>query len=176
MKRLLVCLLLSLLLHVCVFGVPWPAFKLKSFAASISPKSSEMPLAVGLTDLPPAAAAMALPPPENSEPDAGVSLEVAAGQKPSAAYLDRLSLKIFNAWQYPLSARRAGHEGVVKVFFTLDSGGRLGECRIAASSGFADLDLAATQAVRDGGPYGPFGSEITADKLSITARLRYQLD
>lgn len=176
MKRLLACLLLSLALHACAFCVPWRALKLKSFAGVANPHSSEQPLTVGLTDLPPAATAMALPPDESSEPDAGVSLEVAAGQRPSSAYLHRLSLKIFNVWQYPLSAQRAGHEGTVKVFFTLDNCGRLGECRVAESSGFAELDGAAVRAVQDGGPYGAFGSEITADKLSITARLRYQLD
>lgn len=175
MKRLLVCLLLSLALHAGVFVVPWQSLKLKTMTAALNPAAADQAVTVGLTDLPPVAADAALPSPPAGH-EAGLALEVGAGQKPSAAYLERLSRQIFKAWDYPLSARQAGHAGVVKVFFVLDRAGRLVECRVKTSAGFAELDAAAVSAVIQGGPYGAFGPEIAADTLSITARLCYVLD
>ncbi len=139
MKRLLVCLLLSLALHALILCVPWQGLKFKTLAAAINPADGPQPVTVGLTDLPPqpltASAAVSQP----AESEAGIGLEVAGGLKPSRTYLDRLSLRIFKAWDYPLSARQAGHEGVAKVFFVLDSQGAVGECRIETSTGFAEL-------------------------------------
>lgn len=50
---------------------------------------------------------------------------------------------------YPAAAREAGVEGVVLLAVHVFADGRVGEVRLKASSGSADLDAAAIQAVKD---------------------------
>jgi TonB family protein len=46
----------------------------------------------------------------------------------------------YNFNDYPTDAMRAGEEGYVTVSFTIGTDGRMSECHVARSSGYADLD------------------------------------
>ncbi len=50
--------------------------------------------------------------------------------------------------KYPSSARRSGHEGTVKLSFTVSSSGRVSSVRVSQSSGHSSLDRAALSAIR----------------------------
>src|SRR5437764_7570655 len=49
-----------------------------------------------------------------------------------------------NEWysfqDYPMEAIRSGEEGYVTVSFTIGTDGLMSDCRVARSSGFAELD------------------------------------
>jgi len=69
------------------------------------------------------------------------------------SYLDALRLRIDRAKRYPLSARRAGIEGVAQVRFTISPKGRLSGVRLVKTSGSAVLDNEAVQTVYRAAPY-----------------------
>jgi len=54
---------------------------------------------------------------------------------------------------YPHMARKHGIEGIVRVSFSVSSGGWPSKIHVAKSSGFDILDEAAVQAVKNGKPY-----------------------
>jgi len=75
--------------------------------------------------------------------------DFSAGLPPATiADIDPVPLRSISA-SYPISARRLGQQGLVKVRADVDADGRVTGCVVAASSGFASLDNAALDAVRN---------------------------
>ncbi len=80
---------------------------------------------------------------------AGVGAGGSSGGLPgeTVADIDPVPLRAIAA-AYPLSARRLGQQGLVKVQADIDADGVVISCLVATSSGFASLDNAAVDAVR----------------------------
>lgn len=77
--------------------------------------------------------------------------------------------------EYPPSARRAHHEGVVSVRVEVLETGRVGRIELAASSGFRDLDQAALKAAA-AWRFEPAYEGGTPIKSLATVRCRYVLN
>jgi len=93
-----------------------------------------------------------------------------------ADYAEQVKAAILSAKAYPAAAERLGHEGVAKVSFTLDASGSLAAISLRSSSGFAELDDAALDAVRHAAPFAPLPAELNRDSLSLSITLRFQLE
>jgi periplasmic protein TonB len=101
----------------------------------------------------PAAAAVASPvAPEGETGSAKGSASVAAIE---GDYLRGLQRAIARNRFYPPGARRQDVTGVATVAFTIQSDGRLGDIRLAKSSGSEALDQAALETLRRLGSYRP---------------------
>lgn len=92
-----------------------------------------------------------------------------------SSFFRRLRNGIYNVWNYPASAARAGQEGVCLLSMTFLKDGTLKEVKLLESSGTPILDKAAIAAVRKGGPYGSLPRIYEKDKLTIMASFRYDL-
>jgi protein TonB len=73
---------------------------------------------------------------------------------------------------YPQGEQQAGHEGKVKLSFTLGPDGKLLGVDVDGSSGFSALDSAAVAAVKSAAPFEPIPPALhrSSAKLSITLR------
>lgn len=80
----------------------------------------------------------------------------AASQAGIRSYLAAVRARIEAAKQYPPNARRRGIEGRAMVRFRLAADGQLLVVRLAAASGFRELDQAALSAVRRAAPFPGF--------------------
>lgn len=76
---------------------------------------------------------------------------------------------------YPESARRAGHEGVVRLFAEIDEKGRPVEVRVLQSSGFAVLDQRALETVRDRWRFKPARMAGVPVRSSVVIPIRFSL-
>ncbi|QIG80065.1 energy transducer TonB [Stakelama tenebrarum] len=74
--------------------------------------------------------------------------------QPPAAPARLRSGYIGNA-DYPVEARRHGEEGVVRIRFVIGTDGRVGDCRIAVSSGSDALDAASCRLIAERFAYDP---------------------
>lgn len=170
-RRLIICLSLSVLIHMLVLAQPW---NLMAPAAAREHQDESIPVEL-VEDAQPRES---VPVPEE-EPlppivPEGVSFE-ALGEV-SADYLDLLKARIFNVWEYPREAIDAGADGIVRLRFVLDSLGAVTEIGVLSGSGSESLDSAAVDAVLVAGPFGPFTEEISQETLTITGTFRYVLD
>jgi protein TonB len=93
-----------------------------------------------------------------------------------ADYAAQVKAAIIGAKAYPAAAERAGHEGVAKVSFSLDASGALATAALRSSSGFAELDDAALDAVRHAAPFAPLPAELNRDSLSLSITLQFRLE
>ena len=93
-----------------------------------------------------------------------------------AEYSGSVSSRIRQHQHYPGSEQQAGHEGKVKVSFTLAADGHLVDVSVASSSGFSELDAAAQAAVKSAAPFAPIPAELkrSSARLSITLRFFLQ--
>lgn len=76
---------------------------------------------------------------------------------------------------YPSASRSRHEEGVVMLAFTLDRGGRVVASRIARGSGFGDLDREALDMLRRAQPFPTPPPDLTEQRFSYTAPMRYDL-
>jgi protein TonB len=76
---------------------------------------------------------------------------------------------------YPGLARRRGYEGVVLLDVLVSAEGRVGELRVACSSGYSLLDRAAVEAV-DGWRFEPGrrGDRPVSMRVRVPVRFRLQ--
>lgn len=172
-KRLIICLSISILVHVLVLAQPW-----NLMAPPAAGESEDEAIPVELVE--DAQPRESTPAPEEEEPllptivPEGVSFEVQG--EVSADYLELLKARIFNAWEYPQEAIDAGADGIVRLRFVLDSLGVVTEIGVLSGSGNHSLDSAAVAAVLEAGPFGPFTEEISQETLTITGTFHYVLD
>jgi TonB family protein len=169
-RRLIICLSLSVLIHVLVLAQPW---NLMAPAAAREHQDESIPVEL-VEDAQPRELVPVPEEPLPSDVPEGVSFE-ALGEV-SADYLELLKAKIFNAWEYPREAIDAGADGIVRLRFVLDSLGEVIEIGVLSGSGNDSLDSAAADAVLEAGPFGPFTEEISPETLTITGTFRYVLD
>jgi protein TonB len=75
---------------------------------------------------------------------------------------------------YPETARERGEEGLVLLRFRIDRSGRVLDCTVARSSGYADLDNAAVEMMR-GAVLPPFPPSMPEQSLEIAVPIRFGL-
>ena len=158
--RLLVCLAISILLHIFIVIQPFHVLTKQA-----NPLSHMATVPVGLVDIPQQLA--------KSDRE-GVSFEAEGGV--GKVYLNKLKVKIFNIWQYPEDAIRKGEQGKVTISFVLNDKGELMDLGVLVSSGFLSLDSAAMAAVEKASPFGFFTGDIKEKTLKVTGNFGYVLD
>jgi protein TonB len=92
-----------------------------------------------------------------------------------AGYMTRLREKIESIWVYPPEAARRGIYGDLKIRFTINKDGSLGEVRLIRTSGYKMLDDAAIKALKDGQPYWPLPDSWHMKSYTILGHFVYSL-
>ncbi|MBK1656057.1 hypothetical protein CKO29_15325 [Allochromatium vinosum] len=91
------------------------------------------------------------------------------------AYLTALQRAIARHQHYPAGARRHGQTGVATLAFVIEADGRIGQIRLAQSSGHASLDQAALQALARLGRFDPIPKSIGRSRWSLRIPIRFDL-
>jgi protein TonB len=92
-----------------------------------------------------------------------------------AGYMTKLKEKIESIWVYPPEAAQRGIYGDLKIQFTINKDGTLGEVRLIRTSGYKMLDDAAIKALRDGEPYWPLPDSWHMNSYTILGHFVYSL-
>ncbi|MEE9613809.1 MAG: energy transducer TonB, partial [Thermodesulfobacteriota bacterium] len=90
-------------------------------------------------------------------------------------YLMNMKRRIEFYWDYPPSAVRNGEQGRLKIDFTIDRDGSVGDIKVVKSSGYPPLDDAAVTAIRLASPFNPFPENFEIERVSIHGRFVYNL-
>jgi periplasmic protein TonB len=86
-------------------------------------------------------------------------------------YLNAMRDRIESSLEYPIAARSLRLNGVAIYDVVLDRQGRLIAVEIRLSSGESILDMAGTNAIRRGAPFGPVPSDVPGERIEIEVRL-----
>ncbi len=92
-----------------------------------------------------------------------------------ASYMQHIKDKIENVWIYPEDARMNNQQGQLLILFSIDKNGNLAKVQLIRSSGYASLDNAAIEAVKEAAPFPPLPKRLHIDKLNIYATFLYTL-
>ena len=98
--------------------------------------------------------------------------QVAAQQ----SYFSLLAATLAKHKRYPISSRRRGEEGVVKLFFIVNRNGNILEYRISESSGSKRLDEAVIKMLDKASPLPAFPNEMLQSQLEINVPIAFQLN
>ncbi|MDD5174169.1 MAG: energy transducer TonB [Candidatus Omnitrophica bacterium] len=90
-------------------------------------------------------------------------------------YQDSVKQKIQEEKRYPRQALRLGKRGTARVVFILISSGAIQDIRLLQSSGVADLDSEATDAIKRAGPFRPFPEGIDRQELNFEIDIAFML-
>jgi protein TonB len=91
-------------------------------------------------------------------------------------YLNVIRTRILAKRHYPPLARQRREEGVVRLRFTLSSGGALAQgVQMVTPSGFQTLDDQARHCVLAASPFPPFPPELQRDCLTVEVPIVYKL-
>ena len=167
--RFIACIALSTCIHALVIIQPRSII-----ARGDNPAANVLPVPVHLIEQTPEEVLFEEDLPGEENLDEGVSFE--AEGEVSADYMDQLKARIFNVWEYPSEAIEKGHDGMVKIFFVLDTAGSLTQIGVLTSSGHYSLDTAAMGAIERAAPFGPLTEDIETPLLKITGNFCYVLD
>ncbi|MBB5685155.1 energy transducer TonB [Sphingobium boeckii] len=102
-------------------------------------------------------------------------LDANAPSGTSRSYAARVRSWLLAHKTYPRRAKMRREEGVVRVFFVIDRGGRLMEGWVTAGSGFLSLDEEAAAMLRRASPYPSAPSEVRGDRIEISAPVEFTL-
>jgi len=91
------------------------------------------------------------------------------------SYMLGLKRRIETIWEYPETSRRAGEQGELVIRFVIGKSGKLQEAEVVKSSGYPQLDKAATKALRDASPFNPLPDSWGEDQFQITGNFIYHL-
>ncbi|MBV8410233.1 MAG: TonB family protein [Alphaproteobacteria bacterium] len=90
-------------------------------------------------------------------------------------YLWQIVRKL-SAGRFYQSAGQQSEQGVVVARITLARDGRLIDCGVARSSGFADLDHNVIETIRRASPFPPFPSDAAVDSATFIVPITYTQD
>lgn len=174
--RLLICLVLSLIIHAIIAlqpaRYPKDTQEYRSHVSSVPVKlvdyTSQLATVIDTGTVKKVQEAATV---SGSE---GISFKVEGGV--GGAYVEKLRMKIFKIWEYPEDAIRKGEHGKVTLNFVINSRGDLVDVKVLSGSGSQSLDAAAMEAVRKAVPYGPFTPDIKDNTIKITGDFCYVLD
>lgn len=96
-------------------------------------------------------------------------------RKAEANYYQTLMAYLARAKDYPVEARQARQQGVVRVRFTIDAHGTISGEVIKTSSGYALLDNATLALLRRVSPVPPLPRELGRDSVTIALPIEYSL-
>jgi len=91
------------------------------------------------------------------------------------SYLAEVRRRLEKEKNYPWTARRQHHEGVVILKFTIGNGGEIAGHKIARSSGHEVLDGAAAEALKKVGRFPPLPPALGRSQLNIQVPLAFRL-
>jgi len=94
-------------------------------------------------------------------------------------YLGHLRSKIgvvWDDWEYPAEVRDKGLNGTVTLRMCITRDGRLQALNITKHSPHQLLDSEALQMIRDAGPFMPFPSEFSIEKLNVSVSFVYEFN
>lgn len=174
-KRMILCLVLSVTLHVLILIQP-----IMIMARQVL--DQRFPVPVRLVNIPPELlkpledleSLEEAPLPGDEDTGEGVSFVAEGGV--ATGYLDQLKIKIFRIWEYPEDAIFKGEQGRVSIVFVLNKKGEVLDIRVLRSSGSGSLDAAAMDAVEKAAPFGPLADAGSSGTLKVTGHFAYVLD
>lgn len=119
-------------------------------------------------------------PPPVEAPPAATALAPKQGlsSKPSQATLSwqrSLALHLNKHKQYPAEARRAGAEGIVRLWLSLDRSGRVIESHIVKSSGSSHLDREAMEVLIRASPFPQPPSHVADLAFDFIVPIQFQI-
>jgi protein TonB len=91
-------------------------------------------------------------------------------------YFTELATMLAMHKRYPVSSRRKGEEGVVKLYFVVDRAGSVLDFRIAESSGFKKLDEAVLRMLKKAQPLPAFPQDMDHSTLEVNVPIVFQLN
>jgi len=98
--------------------------------------------------------------------------QVAARQ----SYFSLLAATLAKHKRYPISSRRKGEEGIVKLFFVVDRSGKVLEFGISESSGHTRLDEAVLSMIKKASPLPAFPADMLQPQLEVNVPIAFQLN
>ena len=99
-----------------------------------------------------------------------------ADAQATLTYLDSARSRIQQHLSYPITLRARGITGSVALHVTLKSDGSVAEASVTSSSGRAELDANALEAVRGAAPFPPFKEGTGAtDRLSFSLPVDFRI-
>jgi protein TonB len=124
--------------------------------------------------LPPGAVSTEAPvvAPDNPLTDADTPLTAREAEHP---YFEQLDRWLTRHKTYPAAMKKAGHQGVVMIRFTMDRAGRLLALQVVAGSGQTGLDEAALAMFRQAAPLPPLPPELPLPQLTLTLPVEFSL-
>lgn len=93
-----------------------------------------------------------------------------------AGYHSRIVELIKAKKQYPQIARRLGHQGIVRLSFSLSSNGELISSSVSKSSGFEELDKAALNSLKAVSRFPAFPSQLGPESRAFVVSLSFTID
>lgn len=120
----------------------------------------------------------ALPVSENGTEQHPVPGDPSSASRPAGPppdYVGLISGLLEKAKRYPTEARAAGHEGIVRLRFTLDASGRLLNWQIQGSSGFPELDEEAGHMVQRAAPFPAFPATLNRQRMALVVPIEFSL-
>ncbi len=91
-------------------------------------------------------------------------------------YLMNMKTRIELYWEFPVLAVRNGWQGNLRINFTINEDGTLGEIKIANSSGYPVLDDSARTALKLAAPLPPFPENFDIKQIKINAHFEYKIN
>jgi pilus assembly protein CpaC len=97
-------------------------------------------------------------------------------EPPETKYAQIIQKRILDNLTYPVFAREAGFQGIIKLGLLLSYQGEVMDVVVRESSGYKDIDDAAISTVKATSPYPPFPPSIESKELWIDIPIDYRLD
>lgn len=174
-----ICLIISLLFHVCLlivinkaFPISWMIMPLRTYHVEllrppVDPLNEEKQ---AITDL-----SGANPDKKTLPEDTEDTISLDTKDKRYISYAGIIKERLIRHWEYPAKARKNLIEGQILVIFSLNRQGDLTSVKILSPSVHSILDDEATRAIRAAAPFPSFPGSVTVQKLNIKANFTYKL-
>ena len=108
-------------------------------------------------------------------PPPSISKEVFVKLRES--YEDKILKKIHSMKHYPLTSQRRGHEGVVKIAFTLNKDGSLnGTAAVVKPCRYARLNDSAVKTIAASNPFPPFPERIRKGQMTFSLDIDFHME
>lgn len=155
-----ICMLVSLLFHVCILIIAQKAFPINWFPEPLRTYHVELlrPPVDPFDDKETADADLAkVKADEKAQPvEAEDTISLDTKDKRYTSYAKAIKARLIKHWEYPRKARENLIEGKVLIVFSLNRQGHLKEIRILQPSGYDILNKEAERAIRSAAPFPAF--------------------
>jgi TonB family protein len=174
------CIVISLLLHLClVLGlhkIPlWPGFgeEIRVYEVELLRPPVED---IGDEEITPSdLARINKEQQEETKQAEQETISLDTRDKRYVSYAKVIQERIQRHWRYPPQAKENLIEGKLVVMFSLNPGGAVIDVRIMKTSGFEILDEGAVQGITLAAPFPPIPPHIKVKRLNVVANFDYRL-